>query len=410
MRRLLVAVVAGGLVTRTSTGFAEPAGATLSFAEAIGDSENLPELVGARAARDTTASANVARAWSPVVVTVAPAFRFRPTEQRGLEGSIAVEQAISLGAGAPARRATRDAVAARRSAAASALALESRLAAASAWLDSWAARARLAAAERDLALARSVADAITRGGAAGAFTTPEIADARAFLAEAVARRIDVEGMVADAGYALAAATGRGGRALAEGDLPHPALPDAARWPALVARATRLPAVEARRLAARAEQVRAIEEQAGRAPQIVLGGEVVRDGPGAWSAIARVGVALPHDRGEREAAFARAEARDLAGQAEALARRGAVELERALHDVEHTGELLAALERELVPAADQAATLRTRAFAVGETTVVELLASQRTALAAQGRVSDARATHAWARVRAWLLIQATEVTP
>jgi cobalt-zinc-cadmium efflux system outer membrane protein len=407
MYRLLVVV---GIWTHTATALAESPVATMSFSEALGDSAGLPELAGARAAIAATASASIPGVWAPTVVTVSPAFRFRPTEQRGLEGGLAVQQAISLGAGPAARRETRDGIAARRAAAAAALALESRLAAAFAWIESWAAGARLAAAEHDLTLARSVADAITRGGAAGAFTTPEVADARAFVAEAVARRIDAEGMVADAAFALAAATGRAGRVIAEGDLPHPALVEPGRSSELVARATRLPVVAARRLAARAEQLRAVEERAGRAPQVILGADLVRDGPAAWAAIASVGVALPHDRGEREAAFARAEARDLEGQAEALARRGAVELERALHDVAHTGELLAALERELVPAADQAATLRTRGFQVGEATVVELLASRRTALAAHARVADARADHARARVRAWLLIQATEVVP
>jgi cobalt-zinc-cadmium efflux system outer membrane protein len=169
-------------------------------------------------------------------------------------------------------------------------------------------------------------------------------------------------------------------------------------------------VAARRLVARADRARALEERANRGRQLVFGAELLRDGPAALSAIVSLGVTLPHDRGQREAELALADASEADGQAEGLAERGAIELERALHDVEHTSELLGALERDLVPAADDAARQRTRAFELGETTVVELLAAQRTALAAHARVSDAQAAQAWARVRAWLLLEATEVAP
>ena len=257
-------------------------------------------------------------------------------------------------------------------------------------------------------LARSIAEVTERGAAAGAFTGPELADARAFVAEATVRRIDAEGMVADAAFTLAATTGRNGRVLAEGPLPAPAVPSAETWPVLVERARSLPAVTARRLAARADRARAIEEHRSRGHQLVLGGELLRDGPGALAAIATIGISFPHDRGEREVALALADAVEADGQADGLAVRAAVDLARVLHDVEHTGEVLAVLEQSLVPAADDAARRRKRAFELGETTVVELLTAQRTALAAHAQIADARARHAWARVRAWLLIQTTEV--
>ncbi|MEZ4359433.1 MAG: TolC family protein [Kofleriaceae bacterium] len=384
--------------------------ATLTFEQAVADGAGLPELAGARGAAELAAKAPLPRAWAPLTLTFAPGFRHAPTDARGIEGGISLQQAIPLGPVSEARRATRDALASRRAATAAALALEQRLAAASAWIESWRVRALLASAERDLALARRLSDVTTRGGAVGTFTAPELADARAFVAEAVARRVDAEGLVADAAFELAATTHRRGRVLAEGDLPAPAIARRAQWPELVERARRLPAVAARRLIARAERARALEERAVRGRQLLLGGELLRDGPGALSVVASVGLTLPHDRGGREAALALADAAEAEGQAEGQAARGALELERALHDVEHTGELLAVLETELVVAADEAAQARTRAFELGETTVVELLAARRTALAAHARVSDAQAAHAWARVRAWLLLEATEVTP
>jgi len=383
---------------------------TISFEQAIGDGAKLPELVGAITAADVAARAPLPRAWAPFTITIAPGLRLAPAPDRGVEGGVAIQQAVPLGAPNDARRATRDAIAARRSATAVGLALDLRLAAATAWIASWGARERLASAERDLVLARSIAEATARGAAVGAFTAPELADARAFVAEAVARRIDAEGVVADTAFELAATTHHQGRVMAEGPLPSPEISAHAGWPELVARARRLPAVAARRLVARADRARAIEERANRGRQLVFGGELLRDGPGALVAIASIGLTLPHDRGQRDAQLALADASEADGQAEGLAARGAIELERALHDVEHTGDLLTALERDLVPAADDAARQRTRAFELGETTVVELLTAQRTALAAHARVSDALAAHAWARVRAWLLLDATEVTP
>lgn len=383
---------------------------TITFAQAIGDSAGLPELAAAHAAAAVAARVPLPRAWSPLAITFAPGLRLAPENEGGVEGGITVQQAVPLGATTAARRSTREAQAERRRARAAALALDSRLAAASAWIDSWAAGARLANAERDLVLARSIAEATTRGASAGAFTAPEIADARAFVADALARRIDAAGAVTDTGFSLAATTHRPRILAAAGPLPAPEIAVAAAWPELVARAHRLPEVAARRLVARAERVRAVEERASRRPQLVLGGELVRDAPGALTAIASIGVLLPHDDGAREAGLALVEARDADGLADGLAASGALALDRALHDVEHTGELLAALERELGPAADDAAQRRARAFALGETTVVELLAAQRTALAAHARISDAQAAHAWARVRAWLLLAATEVAP
>ena len=137
---------------------------------------------------------------------------------------------------------------------------------------------------------------------------------------------------------------------------------------------------------------------------------MRDGPGALTAMISIGVMLPHDRGQREEAMAIADASEAEGVAEGLAARGAIQLERALHEVDHTGELLDTIERDLIPAADDAVRQRARGFELGETTIVELLAAQRIASAAHARVADARAAHAWARVHAWLLLQATEVTP
>jgi len=389
---------------------ARAAPAELRFHEAVGLAGELPALVAVREAAAAERRIAVPRPWSSLVFEVTPRLRLAPERDRGAEGGVRVQQAFPLGDVRGARRALLEANADVRVAMAAAEQLEARLSAASTWIDGWAARERLAAAERDLELARAVLAITDKGTKAGAFTAPELADARAFVAEAEVRRIDAEGQVADAGFALARATARTGRIAAAGALPEVPLPEHAAWPALLARAAKSPDVVARRMAARAARARAVEERAARGTQLIVGGELVKDAPDGWVAGVTLGIGLPHDRGQREARQAEVEARLADTQAAALATNATVELDRALHEVAHTSELLAQLRDALVPAADDAAARRQRAFEVGETTTVELLAARRVALAAHVRLADARAAHAWARVRAWLLLSAAEVSP
>jgi outer membrane protein TolC len=79
------------------------------------------------------------------------------------------------------------------------------LAIARAWIDAWVAREQRAVVEREHELARSSAEVTERGLAAGVFTAPELADAKAFLAEADVRRTDIEGEITRAGFVLARA-------------------------------------------------------------------------------------------------------------------------------------------------------------------------------------------------------------
>lgn len=405
MLRILVvlALATSGPIARADAG--PPPRVT--FAEALGVGDQLSTVAGWATAADALSRAPVPSGWPALVVSIGIGPRIAPRGDRGLEGGIAVQQSVPLANPGEARNDTRDAMVARANAVRLELALDARLVIASAWIESWAAGERLANAERDLALAGALAEVMGRGRELGAVTAPELADARAFEAEAEARRIDAEGAVADTSFALAAALERSGRVVATGELPNPEVSAPGTWDELLVRARHLPAVTARRLAARAARIRAVEERETTGPHLLLGAEMRRDSPGAAVAIATVGVTLPHDRGQREAAFAEAEARVQDSEAAGLAARGALDLERALHEVEHTREMLDVLVTTLVPAAELAASSRSRAFEVGETTIVELLTARRTALAASTRVGEARAAHAWARVRAWLLLQATQ---
>ena len=116
----------------------------------------------------------------------------------------------------------------------------------------------------------------------------------------------------------------------------------------------------------------------------------RDYLGTWGAQAVLEVSFPlFDRGEREAAprpppppAPRASSQE----ARAVA---ATELARSLHEVEHTGEVLAAIEKELLPAAAANAQAREASMRAGETTVLEVLVARRVWAAARARSTPAR---------------------
>lgn len=378
----------------------------VTFEEALGLAGQLPELVTMREVAGAERAIGLPRPWQPLSLFVTPQARLAPGGSRGAEGGLAVQQYVPLADINGARRQLLERQADARLARAAAAQLDVQLATASAWIDAWAARERRAAAEREFELARSIVAVTERGLAAGVFTAPELADARAFLAEADVRRTDAEGEVTHSGFVLAQAMARTGLILAAGALPQAPLPPPTAAGELVARARRLPAVSARQLASRVARARAVEERASRRTQLILGAEMFRDEPGALVAGMTLGLYLPHDGGQREAREAELEARTADAEAAQLVARAASSLENALHEVEHTREVLDKLRDLLVPAAEEAAARRQRAVEIGESTVVELLAARRTALLAQARLTEAQAAHAWARVEAWLLLEAS----
>jgi hypothetical protein len=216
-------------------------------------------------------------------------------------------------------------------------------------------------------------------------------------------RVDAEGEVFDRSAALAAEVGEPLAALScSGELPSPAVPALD----LVRAAAALPAVQVELLRARVERARAAEERALRGLHLGYGVSGLRDGAGALVLGATLQLTLPaFDRGEREAGLRDAEAL----RAEASAARARVQavsqLRRALHEVEHSGELLALLTAELAPAAREAARLTELLHGQAEVSMAEVLQARRVALSAELRVTRARAAHAWARVRAFLFASA-----
>ena len=387
-----------------ATAHAEPS--AITFEQALGLADGLPEIVAARDLATKERAIELPRAWQPLSVIVTPQARLAPSDARGLEGGIAVQQYVPFDDPTPARRDVLERQAEARLARATAMQLDARLAIASAWITAWAATERRAAAEHEYELARAIVDVTTRGLAAGVFTSPELADAKAFLAEVDVRRSDAEGEVSETSFALAEAMAATTTVRVAGALPSAPLPPATVATELLARAQRLPAIAAVRLSARVDRARAVEERAARGPQVIVGAEVFRDEPGAFVAGLSIGFSMPHDRGQREAREAELAARTSDAEASQLGARAAIQLARGLHEVTHTQEVLEKLRDLLVPATEDAAARRQRALAIGETTIVELLAARRAALLARSRLADARAAHAWARIAAYLLVEAT----
>ncbi len=394
------------LVALVGTARGEPRMEAVTFTQALGLVDGLPVPRAKRQAATRERATPLPLPWQPLLLRAGPSFRLAPSADRGLEGGVSLEQPISLGDVRATRRALHDALAAQHEAEALAGALEARLEIAASWIAGWAARERLAAATRDRELARAFVALSERARTAGALTAHELADAQAFLAEKELQSLDAEGEVADAAFATARSAGRTTAIASAGELPTPDLPSEDTWDGLVGRVRTAPAATARRIVARAARARAAEERTVRRPQLVLGASVDRDGPGALVTGVTIGIAWPHDRGEREAHAAETTARLAEADAEMLASRAAIELAAALHEVEHTGAVVDEVVARLVPATESAAALRQRAFDAGEATIVELLAARRAANAAHLRATDARAAHAWARVRALLLLEAS----
>jgi outer membrane protein TolC len=381
----------------------------LTFDEALGLADHTSAVEAGRAAvaahRDHVA--RISSQTSNPVLTVEPGWRVgaSPSSTTRFEGGAGLSQSWSL-AGLSRRR--RDAARAEGDALAAevrAAALARRLAAAQAWIEAWAAQSALADARQEAEIAGELADRTGRAAEQALLTRADAADAAAYRAEARQLALAVEGEVTDLGFRLAAETGRPPVALAPaGDLPSPVLPPSAEWPALVERAGGLPDVAARALLARAEAARAVEARAARGTQLTLGARWQRDNLGESVVYGQVGLTLPlFDRGEREAAAAAAGAARARGEAEDLARAAAVGLARALHEVEHTGEVLAELEGGFLPASATALRLREVALRAGDATVLEVLVARRSAAAARARVNRAKAAHAWAQVKVWLLL-------
>jgi cobalt-zinc-cadmium efflux system outer membrane protein len=419
MRRLATKAAAAALLLLASPARAAQAmpsevGAPITFDEALGLAAQAPAVAGAEAA-----AADQRRIGGSVSFVIAnPTLNVQPGAARDpldnqwkYMGETTLMQGWNLSGLPGDRKAAVRAEGEQLLAEARAAALSHRLAAAQAWMELWAAQQSLADALQESELASEFSAKMARAAAAAAFTRAEAADAATYAAEAHVQALAAEGEVVDRGYQLAVAMGQEAeRALvAAGPLPAPPAPRRADWPAILQAAGKLPTVAAHKLASDASRARDVEARSSRGWGLGTGVKGTRDYLGTWGAQAVVEFSFPvFDRGEREAApQAAASARADGEFREARAVAG-TELARSLHEVEHTGEVLDAIEKELVPAAEANAKARDASMRAGETTVLEVLVARRVWAAARQKHTRALATHAWAQVKVWMLL--ADMTP
>ncbi|AKT43076.1 TolC family protein [Chondromyces crocatus] len=391
---------------------AVPSTQPVSFDQAIGFAAEAPDVQGAQRAvgAQRALAGSISSLDANPQILLQPGMRVAPWENRGFELQASLMQSWNLAGLSGARRDAARAEGRALEAQARAKALSQRLSAARAWIDLWGAQALLEVGRREVTTAGELLKLVERAAAAEASTRADVADARAYLAEARLSVIAAEGEVVERGLLLGRemAAGGGEGLLAAGDLPAPTLPAPGSWVGLIQRAGRLHTVEARALEARAEKARLVEARAARGTQLSLGVQVQRDQPGGLVLFGLAGVTLPaFDRGERERSAVAARVATAEGEAARAVLDARAEMRMALHEVEHTGDVLAAIRDDLLPAVEDGVAARDKLYRAENATLPELLLVKRQALATRGRLIRAQAQASWARVKAWLLVAALE---
>lgn len=388
-----------------------PAPRSITFDTALGLTDRTPRVAGTLgAAREKT---SLDRSVSSVPynpqLSVMPGWRFAPRNDRQTELVVEIVQPWNLSGQSRARRRT---IALEESvlvAEARATALVTRLAAARAWIDVWAAEHVLEETRQEERIAGELERLVDRATALGAMTRADLAEARAYHAEARAAALNAEGELFQSGMGLGRELGSADPAplLSEGPLPEAPSPATATRAGYLQQIARLPAVTLKDFQSRVAAAREVEEKATRGTLAQFGAVVQRDAPGGLvvSALARLTFPV-FDRGERERASMRADEVRLEGEHQDALLAARFELAESFHEVDHTAELLAVFRDDLAPASRAAAETRRKIFENGGATLLEVLQSDRTAVIAASRLWRVQAEHAWARARLWLLL--TEV--
>ena len=390
----------------------ESAQRRLTFDESIGASASSPIVTGFEdAAQDKRArDRDIPRLSRNPQLTVMPGARVNAGDDNGFEFQGTLSQSWNLEGYGRARRSSARAETEVLESEARAKALEQQFGAAKAWVRLHAAEQSLALARADLELAEQLVATLETAREAGVATRVEVAEARTIAAETAAVVVELAGEVHDLGLALARETNKlmttplG----TQGDYPNPALPDEAELRRRFAEVDKLPAVQLRRVRARAALAVANETERSRGALLTTGVSIQRESMGDVVAFGLIGASIPIvDRNQREQASARAAARQSEAQAEQLAIELSAVLGIALHELRHTRERVELLRDRTLPALDELITARTAALELGEGTRVLLLEAQHERTAVARKLAAAEADWVWARVEVWLYLEALD---
>lgn len=384
---------------------ASPAPKQLSFDDAIGLSAQTPHVRGAE--RAVTEKRGMRDKISPMTsnpqLYLQPGYRVAPTPNQGLELQGSIMQSWNLAGLSSARTTTVRLEESVLSTQARALALEQRLEAARSWIDLWSAERVFRVATQESALVGDFVRLVEKATTASAMTKADLAEARAYHAEARLDVVAAEGEVWERGILLARVLALGSEPLeSKGDLPTVPIPIGTNRKDALQRVTNLPSVQSKALEARVERARNAEEKALRGTSMSLGLYVQRDSPSGFVGYGALNFTLPvFDHGERERSVAVARAARLEGETKQEAAHATADLALGFHEVDHTQEVVDTLANVLIPALEEALANRLRIFEAGEATTLEVITARRNLVHAKGRLERARAQNAWARVKVWL---------
>ena len=387
----------------------------LAFSDALARAERAPAVQASRevSAERARYGKELSRLTANPVLSVQPGVRDMNTGGTGAEVYLGLSQRFNLGGLAGKRRDTVALEMAEDEASTRATRLTVRRTVAEAWLACWQAQEELRAAEQEGALARQLVAQLATLVQAGEATHVELEQARAWQAEAHVVELSARGRGFEAGMALSRALGseQPQPEAVSDDLPSIDLPDLAVLAQRRDVLEGVAAVELARTTAQAERARLEEVHAARAPTMAVGAMGWREGGGDLAAVATLEVELPaFEHGERERSVQAAAVARAAHAARATELGARLDRTLALHDVEHTGELLEAIEHELLVAAEAMAGAEQKRFDAREATARDLVIARRAVLKARLDMLHARVAHVLARFVASELFTATEISP
>jgi cobalt-zinc-cadmium efflux system outer membrane protein len=385
---------------------------SISFDEAIGFSESAPRVAGeARALEQRQAGdARISDTTEASRVYLMPGLRALSEEDRGFEGQLQIGHSWNIAGLADSQRRSARMERDARAAEGRFRALAQRLIAARAWLSLREQEEHLRAVEETVALATRVLERTERAVRGGVATQADVAEARAYLAEANAARLMAEGAIVDAQVELGDAMGRADveTLSTTGALPRPSLPTPEEIETTLRDAEGAPPVVAARLRALANDARDAELSSARGARIDADLMAYRESPGGLLLFAQLGVQFPlADLAARDRSVLREETTLLEAQADQAVLDWQRQSHTVAHEVEHTRGVATLLEGELVPSFVTLVEARERQLAAGETTVLIVLDATRRLVDARVALARANTERTWAEMRAWLLLSLPE---
>lgn len=334
-------------------------------------------------------------------------------DARGVDGRIAVEQAIPLGGVRRAQLQNVRALTSERVALVLAVELSVQIAVVEAWYQDKRAQNALAHAQRALAIATQIADATQKLGKLGEATKVELASAQTAVRRAAVAVLDAEGALFATHAALGEAVGVAHPVAAGDASPLPEVPQTLSEHELRAHAARMPDVRAARAAIAVAQTESQTARSNDRAELLLGGEL-GSGVNGHNAMLSVGLRLAPgaawQRNRRHARLAQAQATSATARAGVQENTATTTLRTALHEVHHSNETLREIELHWVPAATEAAQGWQRLFTAGQTSVTEVLRAQNEDNDAHAAQISAAADVGASTWIVWLLLRATETAP